>query len=201
MSLYIVSNAIPISTFIGGAGFITAGIIILPIVARLLNPKEAILAAIIAPLALFFFQLSIIPIYGFYGMLIPSSAILIGSLGFNKSDLFPIAYTLFGAIFYLLYSNGTILWLLPYVISILLSLANYFRPFKLGEKKEVITHSLQVTICELTTMTIGSITLLNLKGEIWSVILPFMLYERSVAVISSTIITLSLIRVRSRIIG
>src|SRR5437899_11534718 len=91
-SLYVVANAIPIDAFIGGAGFITAGIILLPVLARLLRPKDSVVMALLASLGLLVFQLSVVPVFGFYGLLIPSSAIVIGSLGTYRSFIYPLLY-------------------------------------------------------------------------------------------------------------
>jgi len=195
-ALYIAGNAIPIDAFIGGAGFITAGIILLPVMARLLKPKESVVIALIAPLGLYIFQLSIIPVFGFFGMLVPALALIFGSLGFHKSYLYPSSYIAFGAIWYILFSHGTLLWLLPYLVVIGLAVADRVRPFKVGQRLEVVLHSFDATMCELVTLNIGSISLLHLPGDLWTIITPFMLLERTVAVIGASSILLALIRVK-----
>lgn len=196
-ALYVASNAIPISAFIGGAGFITAGIILLPVIARLLRPKEAVIVAILVPFGLLGLQLSIIPVFGFYGMLIPATAIILGSLGYHKSYLIPTAFVALGLVWYALLSGGTLLWLLPYFVAIGLALANQVRPFSKGGKWEILLHCLLVTICELVTINIGSVSILHLPGGLWSVITPVMYFERSVAVIGSSTILAGLIRVKN----
>jgi hypothetical protein len=40
-------------------------------------------------------------------------------------------------------------------------------------------------MCELTTMTIASITILRLPGALWTLITPLMFYERAVATLGS----------------
>lgn len=165
--------------------------------ARLLRPREAIIVAILAPLGLFVFQLSLIPIFGFFGILIPAMAIILGSLGFHRSYLIPTAYVVFGLVWYVLFSGGTFLWLLPYFIVIVLALANQFHSFAKGGKWDILLHSLEVTVCELVTMNIGSISILHLPGGLWLLITPVMYFERSVAVIGSAVILLALIRVKS----
>lgn len=196
-ALYVASNAIPISAFIGGAGFITAGIILLPVLARLLKPREAILVGILAPLGLFAFQLSLIPVFGFFGMLIPATALIFGSLGFHRSYLIPTAYAVFGLAWYVLFSGGTFLWLLPYFILIAFALMNQVRHFTKGGKWDILLHGLATTMCELVTMNIASISILHLSGGLWSLITPVMYFERSIAVAGSGIILLSLMRVKS----
>jgi hypothetical protein len=167
------------------------------VLARLLKPKEAIIVAILAPLSLFAFQLSLIPVFGFFGMLIPAMALILGSLGFHRSYLIPTAYVVFGLVWYVLFSGGTFLWLLPYFIVIALALSNQFRRFAKGGKWEILLHSLEVTVCELVTMNIGSVSILRLPGGLWLLITPVMYFERGVAVIGSAVILLALIRVKS----
>ncbi len=195
-ALYIAASVVPIDAFIGGAGFITAGIILLPVVARLLKPWESLVFAVAAPVGLFALQLSVIPVFGFYGMLVPALAIVLGSLGHHKSYAYPTAYIVFGALWYTLFSNGTLLWLIPYLIAVGLVLANQVRPFKPGERLEVVFHSFLVTMCELVTLNIGSISILHLPGALWTVITPFMFLERSVAVFGAASVLLALIRVK-----
>lgn len=165
--------------------------------ARLLRPKEAVIAAILTSLGLFALQLSIIPVFGFYGMLIPALGIVFGSLGFHRSYLYPTAYVAFGALWYIVFSNGTSLWLAPYFVVIAMAIADQVRPFKVGKRADVLLHSFDATMCELVTMNIGSISLLHLPGELWTVIAPFMFFERTVAVIGATSILLTLIRIKS----
>ncbi len=165
--------------------------------ARLLRPKEAVIVAVLAPLGLFAFQLSLIPVFGFFGMLIPATAIVLGSLGFHKSYLIPTAYVVFGLAWYALFSGGTVFWLLPYLIVVVLALANQFRRFARGGKWDILLHSLEVTMCELVTMNIGSISILHLAGGLWLLITPVMYFERGVAVIGSAAVLLALIRVKN----
>ena len=199
-SLYVVANLIPISVFVGGAGFITAGVILLPVIAKLLKPKEAVVVAAIASLILFLLQLSIMPIYGFYGLIIPVAGILFGSLGAHKSYLYPAVYIVFGAVFYLLLSGGIFLWVFPYLVAASLSIAYEIIPNRRDNRAiEFLVHSLDSTICELSTMTIGSIAILHIPAQLWIVILPAMLFERSVAVLGSVSLLGALGKVRIRL--
>ncbi len=195
-SLYVVANAIPIDAFIGGAGFITAGIILLPVLARLLRPKDSIVMALLASLGLFVFQLSVVPVFGFYGLLIPSSAIVIGSLGTYRSYLYPLSYILFGATWYILFSGGTLAWLVPYLITILLLAVVQSRRARVSKSTELVTHCLGSTMCELVTLNVGSVSLLHLPSELWTVITPLMFLERTVAVVGGSSILIALVRVK-----
>jgi hypothetical protein len=191
-ALYVASNVIPVSVFIGGAGFITAGILLLPVVAGLLRPTDAAGAAIASALGLFAFQLSYIPIFGFYGLVIPAAGMILGALGFRKSPLIPATYVALGAAWYISFSHGTLLWLLPYGGAIALSVGSALRMF--GSSGKLLTHCVNATTCELVTINISSISLLLLPGELWLFITPFMLFERALAVAGSYLILLTLAR-------
>ena len=196
-AVYIAANAVPIDAFIGGAGFITAGILILPVIARLTKPWESLIIAVAAPLGLFAFQLSVIPIFGFYGMLIPASAMVLGSLGFRKSYLIPMGYITLGALWYVWFSGGSPVWLAPYALAAVLTVVNRVRPFASGTRAEAVFFCLLTTMCELVTMNIGSISLLKLPGSLWIAIAPFMFLERTAAVIGASSVLGALMRVRS----
>ena len=195
-ALYIAANAVPIDAFIGGAGFITAGILILPVIARLVRPWESVVVAFGAPLGLFALQLSVVPVFGFYGMLIPASAIVLGSLGFRKSYLIPASYIVFGAAWYASFSSGTPVWLAPYGVAIGLTVVNQIRPFASGTRTEILFFCLLTTMCELTTMNIGSVSLLQLPGSLWVIIAPFMFVERTVAVVGASSVIGALTKVK-----
>jgi hypothetical protein len=195
-ALYVAANAIPIDVFIGGSGFITAGIVLLPIMARLVRPREAIVLAVLAPLGLLAFQLSVIPVFGFFGLAIPALAILLGSLGSHKSQLIPASYVAFGAVWYILFSGGTLLWLAPYLVAIALALGYETKLLKRNDRLQTVVHVLDTTMCELVTMNMLSISLLLLPGVLWTIILPFMILERSVAVIGGSSVLLVLARAR-----
>ena len=195
-ALFVPANAIPIDAFIGGAGFITAGILLLPVIARLLRPREAVVMAVLAAMGLLMFQLSIVPVFGFFGLLVPVIAIVMGSLGSHRSYLFPASYVLLGALWYLNFSGGTLLWLAPYVIAIALSVAQQGGLFRGSQRTETVVHTLDATMCELVTLNIGSISLLHLSGGLWTVITPFMFLERSIAVIGGSSILFTLAKIR-----
>lgn len=196
VSLYVAANSVPIDAFIGGAGFITAGIILLPVVAGLLRPRDALIAAVLASISLLALQLSIIPVFGFYGLLVPTLGMTLGSLGIHKSLVYPAAYIVFGTLWYAMFSSGTMLWLAPYVLAIGLIAVKESGLVKLGKEGDLMIYCLSATMCELVTMNIGSISLLHLTGQVWLIITPFMFAERAVAVVGSSSILLGLLRLK-----
>jgi hypothetical protein len=200
-ALYVVASAIPIDAFIGGAGFITVAIILLPVMAKVLRPREAVVMGAIAGLGIYAFQLSVVPILGFFGLLVPSLAIVLGALGFHKSPLIPAAYVLFGMVWYILFSGGTAVWLAPYVLVVALSVALQAGALGKGMRLKTVVLVLDATMCELVTLNIGSISVLHLPGALWTVITPFMFLERTVAVVGGSSLLFALARVRGPLLA
>lgn len=200
-ALYVVASAIPIDAFIGGAGFITLAIVILPVMAKVLRPREAVLMGAIAAIGIYAFQLSVVPVLGFFGLLVPSLAIVLGSLGFHKSPLIPAAYILFGAAWYVLFSGGTLVWLAPYVLAVALSIALQTGAIGKGTALGTVGLVLDATMCELVTLNIGSISVLHLPGAVWTIITPFMFLERTVAVIGGSSLLFELARIRGPLLA
>lgn len=153
-------------------------------------------ASILASISLFAFQLSVIPIFGFYGLLVPTLGMILGSLGFHRSLVYPTAYIIFGALWYLLFSGGSLLWLAPYMIAIALVVAKEAKLVRLKKEGELMVYCFIATMCELVTMNIGSISLLRLPGQVWLIITPFMFLERTVAVVGSSSILVALLKLK-----
>ena len=181
-ALFVITSFIPISAFIGGAGFLTLSLVLVPVMAYLLRPTAAAVSALAGILATYILQIGIGPIFGPISLLIPVSAVTLGSIGFRsrQGPLIQWAYVLFGGAFYFFISGGTPLWLIPYLIVwVTLPLALFHGKCRLP------LLCLYTTMCELTTMTIASITILRLPGALWTLITPLMFYERAVATLGS----------------
>jgi len=99
---------------------------------------------------------------------------------------------MFGAISYVLYSGGTLLWLTLYGFAVILSpLTVKFKQLK------IINCCVSTTISELIAMDVGNIFLMNFPDFLWMIILPFAVYERTLAVLGS----MALIRGLKRYVG
>ena len=181
-AIFVVASAIPVSAFIGGAGFITLGIVFVPVIARILKPKAALISGFVGSLAIYGLQFATAPIFGPLSLIIPTSGIFLGSIAFHHKigPFAPWAYVLFGAIFYAALSGGGGLWLVPYVL-VLVTLPLVLKMSKL----RLPFLCLYSAMCELTTMNVASISILRLVGPVWSAIAPFMFYERTVATLGS----------------
>jgi len=184
-TIYAVASLIPISAFLGGAGFITLGIVIVPVIAYLLRPKAAFVSGLVGSLVVYVLQIGVGPVYGLVSLLIPTLAAMFGSTGFHSKTgvMLPWGYVLFGGLFYFYTSAGTLLWLLPYLL-VLVSLPLAL----LGGRWQVLVLCLYTTMCELVTMTLASITILHLPGALWALITPLMFYERGFATVGSFLV-------------
>lgn len=181
-ALFVVASTIPISSFIGGAGFISLSLVFVPVMAYLLKPKAATVSALVGSLVGYILQIGIGPVYGPVSFLIPTAGAMLGSIGFRSrvGALILWGYVLFGGAFYFFLSRGTLLWLAPYVV-VLVSLPLVLFP----GRWRILLLCFYATMCELTTMTLASITILQLPGSLWSLISPLMFYERTVATVGS----------------
>ncbi len=177
---YVVTTFVPLTPFIGGPGFITLEIVMLPIIAALLRPVPALATVFVGSLAMAIGQPSFFQVFGLPGLLIPLIAVGAGSLAFHYR-LGPIvawAYVLSGAAYYIIFSRGaTLLWLIPYFL-VIFSLPAAFR---LTRNPRIGLLTFFVAMTEQVTLNILSISILNLTGPVWLVITPLMFAERTIA--------------------
>jgi len=179
---YALMNYLPISVYIGGDALITANVMILPLIAYLLDLEYAIMAALISGLAMYFTGTAIAPVYGPFTLLIPVGGALVGALT-KRNCMAAFPWIAIGAILYVLYSGGTLLWLALYGVAGVLNVMTI--KFK---QLRVVNNCVSTTIGELILMDIGSIFLLGFPGFLWIIIFPFAVYERTIAVLGSAVL-------------
>lgn len=191
-ALYIVSTFIPISPFIGGGpGFITAEIVMLPLIAALLRPAWAAASITAGSLGMALFGTSIYGSFGPLGILVPIIATILGSFAFHYrlGFLLPWAYVLAGSFYYLLFSKGgTLLWLIPYFMVVVSPGAL----FRVSGSLRTGLFAFYTAMSEQVTLNVISIAVLGLVGGIWTVITPFMFVERTVATLGGTVLIVAL---------
>ena len=184
-ALFVVSSFYPLTPFIGGPGFITVEILLLPVIAALLRPALATATAFVGSLGMALGQPSFYQVFGLVGLLVPIVAVAAGSIAFHykQGPLVPWAYVLVGALFYIALSqNGTLFWLIPYGLVI------FSLPFalKLKGNPRIALLCFYTAMSEQVTLNILSISVLGLVGPIWAVITPFMYSERALATIGGS---------------
>ena len=191
-AVYVVSTFIPISPFIGGGpGFITAEIVMLPLIAALLRPVWAAASITAGSLGMALFGTSIYGTFGPLGVLVPIIATILGSFAFHYrlGPLLPWAYVLAGAFYYTLLSRGgTILWLVPYFIVIVSPVA----ALRIRGSLKTGLLSFYTAMSEQVTLNMISISIVGLVDGIWTVITPFMYVERTFATLGGTLLIVAL---------
>lgn len=178
-SLYSIASFLPISIYIGGEGLITLNIVILPVIAYLFDPIYAATTAFIGALVMLFTGASITPVYGWLTPLIPLAGGLLGSIS-KKTSLGSVFFMIIGFISFIVYSGGTLIWTMFYVFPMVTALLR-----RRSVRFQILNICVTTTICELISMDLGSIFLLGFPSFLWTLILPFAIYERAVAIFGS----------------
>src|SRR5207302_2373965 len=114
---YIITTFIPLTPFIGGPGFITLEIVMLPIIAALLRPIPALATVFVGSLGMALGQPSFYQVFGLPGLLIPLVAVGAGSIAFHYGlvPFVPWASVLPAAVACMALSRvGDLFWLVPY---------------------------------------------------------------------------------------
>ncbi len=190
-AVYIVSAFFALTPFIGGPGFITLEIVMLPIVAFLLRPILATVAVLVGSIGSAFIQTGFYSTFGFAGLLIPLLAVALGSIAFHYEwgAIIPWGYVLTGAVYYILFSKGgTLVWLAPYIL-VIASLPAALRvrePYRLG------LLAFYTAMSEQVTLNVLSISLLNLTGAFWTGVTPLMFLERTIATLGGFAVIVAL---------
>jgi hypothetical protein len=191
-AVYIVFTFIPISPFIGSpGGFITAEILMLPLIAALLSPVMAGVSTTAGSLGMAIFGRSFYAVFGPLGLLAPIIATVLGSIAFHYRYglVLPWSYVVLGAVYYFAFSQGgTLLWLAPYLI-VIVSLPVVLRV--VGSLRTGFL-SLYTAMSEQVTLNILSISALGLVGGFWTAVTPFMFSERAIATLGGTFLIVAL---------
>ena len=178
-ALYAAASFLPISVYIGGEGLITANVVILPVIAYLFDPPFAAAASLIGALVMFVTGASITPAYGLLTPTVPLAGAFFGSLvKWNRFAAIP--WALIGLASYLCFSGGTPLWAVFYLLPVATALIG-----RRSSRLEALNVCVAAAVGELVAMDLGSIFLLGFPGFLWALILPFAVYERTVAVAGS----------------
>ena len=191
--VYVVLNFVPLSQFIGGAAFITASILWLPVIAKRLPPKYAALAGFIGGLVTSAFMIGVAAVMSFYAFAIVFLTAVIGSLAFHERKLawLPAAWLIVEGLIYLAYYQGaaTPLWLTHYCIGVVLSLFYAVT----GKFQQGLFFS--VAMVENAWLNLGSLLILNLPAELWIIIFPVSFVERVIAGVGSFLIDNAITRI------
>lgn len=202
-AVYAVALMIPFSQFIGGAGFITLGIIMVPVFCKMLKPVSAMVAGIFGMVIAASVGAAIVPVYGLFSFVIPLTAGLLGSLAFHyRWGAIPgIIFLGICGFLYANYSGGTLLWIVPYAVAISAGIGamivyNFKKHSTAWSRTSwlVITgfYIFLTTTIENATMNLGSVFILKLPGDLWTVITPVSILERTIVLVLSFLILVAL---------
>ena len=185
-AIYIITNLIPISQFIGAAVYIPLSIVFVPVMSYYLSPKEALISASIGGLGSIFLNPGGAAIYGIFAIITPAISVTLGSLGFmgRKYSLIPTGFLVLEFIFYVIWYDGraTFLWGTHYLIAILI--AGYY----ISTNKNNMLLIPSIAMCENAVLNIYSLTMVGLPADLWNFILVPSMLERTIATIGAIII-------------
>ena len=191
-ALFVTTSFIPISVFVGASSMLSLNIIITPILAILLTPIEAGVAALIGS----FIALWVAPyqaIFGLTTIFLPLAGAFFGSLVYHKrkiGTLFSAGFLL-GVIWaYLTARSEFPYWVLPHFLAAFLAILS---GFNMPKKIRIVLSAFVATICEQAAMLIQAVYLLQLPVVVFSMAFPLMLYERLIGTIGASLIVIGLI--------
>ena len=135
---------------------------------------------------------AIVPVYGVFSFAMPLVAGLLGSLAFHYrwGAVSGIIFLAACGYLYAAYSGGTLLWLVPYAAAIaagVVAVLLYFHKGKSGIWSKTSWYVITgccvylTTMIENATMNLGSVFILKLPGDLWTVITPVSALERVIA--------------------
>jgi hypothetical protein len=194
-ALYIVTSLIPISIFIGAPSFLALNLVITPIMAILLQPVEAFSASLIGGIL----SLYIAPgqaMFGLFSVMLPVAGATFGSQAYRKGKNGKMLAGLFliGSIsLYLIKNYPFPYFVAPHLIAfvvIAISVVKGMTTLKI----KIPLYAYVSTMCEQGMMMIFAVHLLGLPWQVFTGILPIMLYERLVGTAGASLIILGLQR-------
>src|SRR6266571_7443716 len=190
-AVYVATTFVPLTPFIGGPGFITLEIVMLPVIAALFRPALATATVFVGSLGMALGQPSFYAVFGLPGLLVPVAAVLLGSIAFHykAGPLVPWGYVIVGALYYITFSQGgTPYWLVPYaLVAFSLPLALRLRGWP-----RIGLLCLYTAMAEQVTLNVLSISLLGLVGPFWTGVTPLMYLERTLATMGGTAVVVGL---------
>ncbi len=106
--IYVLANFFPLTAFVGGSGFVTLEIVILPVIAWLQRPAFSCLSVLAGSLVATLLQVTMFLSFGPFAILIPLLAVAMGSAAFHYSwgRLLIWAYVFLGTVLYVFFSRG-----------------------------------------------------------------------------------------------
>jgi hypothetical protein len=192
-ALYVVLSLVPISMFIGAPSFLGLSLIITPVIAIVLSPLEAMFASLFGGII----ALYVAPaqaMFGPYSILLPVVGATLGSLVYHKKAIGALISATFLSLAisaYLARNYPFPYFIVPHSAALVLALLTSFKrmtPFAV----KIPLYTFVSTMLEQAMMMIFAVYLLGLPWEVFTGILPLMLYERIIGTVGATLVILAL---------
>ncbi len=190
-AIYVICTLIPISPFIGGPSILTLNLIIVPLIALLLNPVEALFAAIIGSLvSMWMIPTALANIFGPSAVLLPTLGAFMGSFSkYRYGKLIVGVYLAFCIMAFTTAIPEFPFWVAPHALALILCLTAEFIE---NEKIKTIIIAYVSTMCEQAIMMNLAVYQVQLPWQVFAVAFPFMIYERVLAAFGGFILYIAL---------
>ena len=194
-ALYVVTSLIPISLFIGAPSFLALNLVITPIMALLLSPIDALASSFIGGLI----GIYIAPaqaMFGPFSILLPVAGATFGSLAYHKGktgNSVASLFLIFSILAYLIRNYPFPYFVTPHLVALCIVSVAIFRKMT-PLKWKIPLYTFVATMCEQGMMMIFAVHMLGLPWQVFTGILPLMIYERFVGAIGGTLLFFSLMK-------
>lgn len=194
-ALYAATSLIPISMFIGTPSFLALNLVITPIIAILLSPREALFASLFGGIIAFYIA-PMQAMFGPYTILLPVAGATLGSLTYHKTKLgasIGVLYLVVAIFAYLIKNYSFPYFIIPHSLAVILALVSSFKSMTPLHVK-IPMYTYVSTMCEQGMMMILAVHLIGLPWEVFPGILPFMIYERIIGTVGGAMIIFALMK-------
>lgn len=194
-ALYVITGLIPVSLFIGAPSFLALNIIMTPTIAYLLPPMEAFSTSLIGGLI----SLYLFPTQAMFGpltILLPIAGATLGSLSIHKGKTGRLISSIFlisSMLAYLIVNYPFPYFIAPHTLALIILIVSIFKELT-PLKYQVPLYTFASTMCEQGMMMIFAVHLLQLPWQVFTGVLPIMIYERALGTIGSSLIIFALIK-------
>jgi len=192
--VYVLCTLIPISPFIGGPSLLTLNLIIVPTVALILSPVEAFITSLIGSLiTLWAVPMALANIFGPSVILLPVLGSTMGSLSKYKAGKIIVGPYLVFCIFGFIHAIPEFpYWIAPHMLAVILCPVTEFIK---NQKLKIVIIAFVSTMCEQAIMMMLAVYQVQLPWQVFAVAFPFMIYERTLATIGGSILTLAISKI------
>lgn len=194
-ALYAVTSLVPISMFIGAPSFLALNLIVTPTIAILLWPLEALWASLFGGIIAFYVA-PMQAMFGPYTILLPVAGATFGSLTYHKTKMGPLLSTLFlivAMLAYLIKNYPFPYFIVPHSVALFLTLLSSFKTMTPPQMK-IPMYAYVSTMAEQGMMMIFAVHLIGLPWQVFTGVLPLMIYERAIGTVGASLIVSGLSR-------